>query len=138
MNLPYGSSILIGAGCYFEAKGQLEVRPIEMVLIEEENVMTEVYELLDEKGQLGEADQKSRDLFWEGIIYFREGKYDLALEQFNAARLNGREALSGRSFQPTAAARIRQNPSIMPRVIQASAPPVSRTDRSTLWIACRA
>lgn len=91
LNRHYGSSILIGAGCYFEAKKQLEVRPMEMVFIEEEDVMTEVYELLEEKGRLGDEHRKSRDAFWEGVIYYREGKYDLALEQFNAAGITGHE-----------------------------------------------
>ncbi len=88
LNLAFGSRILIGARCFFEAKDDLELRPIDMVFMEEEDVLTEVYELLEEKGGLSEEHRKSRDAFWQGMIYFREGRHDAALESFSEARVD--------------------------------------------------
>jgi hypothetical protein len=91
LNLAFGSKILIGARCYFEAKDEVELRPIDMVFMEEEDVLTEVYELLEVKGNLTDERRKSRDAFWQGMIYFREGRHDLALESFTEARIASEE-----------------------------------------------
>ncbi len=93
LNTTYGSSILISASSYMKAKDFVEVRPMEMVYMEESDVMAEVYEILDERGRLTDDQLKSRDAFWQGMIYYREGKYDSALESFDKARLNGKTDL---------------------------------------------
>ena len=89
LNLAFGSRVLIGARCFFEAKDDLELRPIDMVFMEEEDVLTEVYELLEEKGNLNDEHRKSRDAFWQGMIFFREGRHDAALESFTEAQVDG-------------------------------------------------
>ncbi|MFV1993880.1 MAG: adenylate/guanylate cyclase domain-containing protein [Verrucomicrobiales bacterium] len=91
LNQSFGSRILLGARTYLMAKEEVEVRPMEMVYIEDEDVTTEVYELIAQRGELDEHHSKTRDAFWQGVIYYREGRCDLALEQFGEARMGDRE-----------------------------------------------
>lgn len=93
LNLLYGSRILISAKSFMLAKEDIEVRPMEMFYVQEEDVMTEVYELLEVSGRLSEGQKESRDAFWEGMIYLREGKYDSALAMFDQARISGKTDL---------------------------------------------
>jgi adenylate cyclase len=88
-NRSYGSTILIGALTQQLAEGGIEVRPMEMLYEPEEGVMFEVYELLAKSGELGEADQVSRDAFWQGVVQLRQGLLQESMEQFNLARREG-------------------------------------------------
>ena len=62
---------------------------MEMLYEPEEGVMFEVYELLAKSGELGEADQVSRDAFWQGVVQLRQGLLQESMEQFNLARREG-------------------------------------------------
>lgn len=84
-NVVYGSRILIGACTYELAASAVEVRPIELIHGPAEGSREEVYELLAEKNALSTEEQKRRDLFWKGVIYYRERRWNDALEQFRAA-----------------------------------------------------
>jgi hypothetical protein len=60
---------------------------MDMIYLPKSNVVAEVYELLEKRDALGEAELASRDSFWQGMIYFRNGNYDSALEMFSRARI---------------------------------------------------
>ncbi len=90
VNTIYGSRLLIGAGTYELAAADIEVRPIELLTHPETHVREEIYELLALKDALSPEELRRRDLFWKGVIYFREEKWDKALAHFeDATGLNG-------------------------------------------------
>lgn len=84
-NMIYGSRILIGSHAFAEAGGAVEVRPMELVRTRDERVREEVYELLALKDVLSADELRRRDLFWKGIIYYREQLWEEALGHFRAA-----------------------------------------------------
>ena len=53
----------------------------------DETSREEVYELLALKHSLSEEELERRDLFWKGIVYYREQLWDEALNVFQSARL---------------------------------------------------
>ncbi len=84
-NVIYGSRILIGSCTLEFASEQIEVRPMELVRTRDERSREEVYELLAPKDVLSEEDLQRRDLFWKGVVYYREQLWDEALQHFRAA-----------------------------------------------------
>ena len=64
---------------------------MEMVSAAGSTQMSEVYELLGEKGTLAEPEIRARDAFWQGVVQYRKGELKQALESFNNAAIEGRE-----------------------------------------------
>jgi class 3 adenylate cyclase len=91
LNAEYGSKVLLSARTYALVKDNAEVRPMEMVSAAGSSQMSEVYELLAEKGALPESDIRARDAFWQGVVQYRKGELKQALESFNNAVIEGRE-----------------------------------------------
>ena len=91
LNAEYGSKVLLSARTYSLATDSAEVRPMEMVSTVGSTQMSEVYELLAEKGTLAESDIRARDAFWQGVVQYRKGELNQALESFNSATIEGRE-----------------------------------------------
>jgi class 3 adenylate cyclase len=91
LNAEYGSKVLLSARTYALVKDNAEVRPMEMVSTIGSSQMSEVYELLAEKGALPEADIRARDAFWQGVVQYRKGDLKQAQESFNSAAIEGRE-----------------------------------------------
>ncbi len=88
-NTIYGSRILIGCGTFNQCEMSVEVRPMELIQRhQEERSREEVYELLSLRGELPEEEMERRDLFWKGIIYYRQQLWDEALSYFYSARLS--------------------------------------------------
>ncbi|MBV9658487.1 MAG: adenylate/guanylate cyclase domain-containing protein [Verrucomicrobia bacterium] len=85
-NLIYGSVALIGARTYELAESAMEARPLELLRRRVGGDWLEVYELLGEPHELSETDQRRRELFWTGVIFFRERRLDEALDHFLNAR----------------------------------------------------
>lgn len=83
-NMIYGSRILISAGTQHDAMKAVEVRPLELIRDGEE-----IYELLGLKHSLSDEELFRRDLFWKGVILFREKKWDEALKHFQEAAGEG-------------------------------------------------
>lgn len=87
-NTIYGSRILLGALTFAQAEEAIEVRPMELIQRYQDNrSREEVYELLTLVHHLSEEDRERRDLFWKGIVYYREQLWDEALSLFHSARL---------------------------------------------------
>jgi len=88
-NRRYGSDLLIGPSTYALVHESFEVRPMEMFYDPESEVMTEIYELLAQSSNFPDEDRARRDLFWQGVIYLREKRFEEALEHFSRARVPG-------------------------------------------------
>lgn len=84
-NLRYGSRILIGIGTLSSAGDGIEVRPMDLLRGRDDRTQIEVYELLGKKDGLTADELKRRDMFWKGVIYFREQRWDESLDHFQAA-----------------------------------------------------
>ena len=91
VNAVYGSQVLLGSATRDAAEASVEVRPMEMVFAPRLTPVTEVYELLALDGGLSEAEAKSRDAFWEGVVRLRKGAFAEAMESFEKARIEGRD-----------------------------------------------
>jgi class 3 adenylate cyclase len=87
-NERYGSQVLLSARSYMLSKDEIEVRPMDMIYLPKSNVVAEVYELLERRDALNDNEEASRDSFWQGMIYFRNGNYESALEMFSRARIS--------------------------------------------------
>ncbi len=88
-NTRYHSDVLISAHTYRFLRDRIEVRPIEMLYDPDHNIMTEFYQLLSMSGNFSEPAAKRRDAFWSGVIFYRAGKYEEALEEFSKAKQPG-------------------------------------------------
>lgn len=85
-NLIYGSRLLVGSHVFQLAEEAIEVRPIDLVQRHpEDRHREEIYELLARRQSLSEEDTQRRDLFWKGVVYFREQHWDEALAHFSLA-----------------------------------------------------
>ncbi|HEY1051304.1 MAG TPA: adenylate/guanylate cyclase domain-containing protein, partial [Prosthecobacter sp.] len=91
LNAEYGSKVLVSARTYALVKDAAEVRPMEMVSAPGSAQMSEVYELLGEKGTLPEQDTRARDAFWQGVVQYRKGELKQAQDSFKTATIADRE-----------------------------------------------
>jgi class 3 adenylate cyclase len=88
-NTIYGSRILIGCGTFCLAEAEVEVRPMELIQrYQDERSREEVYELLALRNILNDEELERRDMFWKGIVYYRQQMWDEALTHFYSVRLN--------------------------------------------------
>ncbi len=85
-NLIYGSTVLIGARSFEMAESAIEARPLELLRRRLGDSWHEVYELLGEPQDLTPEELSRRDLFWTGVIFYREKRLADALEKFSQAR----------------------------------------------------
>jgi len=103
-NQRYGSDVLVSAATQALVQDRIEVRPMEMSYDPQVNTMTEVYQLLETTENFAQAARERRDVYWQGVICFRAGQYEEALELFSKARQPGLEdgpsgARSGLDFE---------------------------------------
>ena len=85
-NLVYGTTILIGARTFELAEAAVEARPLELLRRRQGDAFLEVYELLGEPQDLSAEELSRRDLYWTGVIFFREKRLADAMEKFVQAR----------------------------------------------------
>jgi class 3 adenylate cyclase len=86
-NSIYGTRTLIGARTFGLAEEAIEVRPMELIQRKPDDTgREEVYELITRKDQLSEPQRARRDLYWKGVVYFRENLLDRALVTFMETR----------------------------------------------------
>lgn len=90
-NQRYGSDVLVGASTHQLVQEAIEVRPMEMFYDPQANAMTEIYQILATREDFDDAARERRDVFWQGVICYRAGQYQEALELFDRARVPGRE-----------------------------------------------
>ena len=109
INFVYGSKILLSARTYHVTKESVEARPMEMVSAPRLHQISEVYELMDEKGRLNEEQTKARDAFWHGVVSLRKGAYKEAVGHLKRAQIEGEEDAPLRYFLERAEAGIRED-----------------------------
>ena len=86
-NSIYGTRTLVGARTFALAEEAIEVRPMELIQRQPEDTgREEVYELIAQKDSLSEPQRARRDLFWKGVVYFRENLLDRAFVTFMETR----------------------------------------------------
>jgi class 3 adenylate cyclase len=107
LNALYGSRVLLSARTYAQVKEKIEVRPMEMLYAPSGQPLGEIYELLAEKGTLPEADARARDAFWQGVVQYRQGDNDKALQSFQNALVENREDGPVRYFTDLATAHLK-------------------------------
>lgn len=88
-NLIYGSRILLGTNSFQSSEEHIEVRPMELIQRYDDGSREEIYELLALRNVLSFEDLERRDLFWQGVIHYREQLWDDALGLFHSARSGG-------------------------------------------------
>jgi len=87
----YGSRVLAGPDTVAQTGGEaFEVRSVEVLAVETgRNRRVEIFEVLAPKGGLSEERERSREHFWRGVLFYREGSFKKALEEFQQARITG-------------------------------------------------
>ena len=86
-NSIYGTRSLIGARTFVLAEDAIEVRPMELIQRRQgDSAREEVYELIARKDRLSEPQRARRDLYWKGVVYYREQLFDKALATFQENR----------------------------------------------------
>lgn len=85
----YGCRTLIGPETFEIAGETFEARPIEVLKGSGQRRHIELYEILSPKNALSPERERSRDHFWRGVLYFRDKRWDKAVEEFQQARITG-------------------------------------------------
>jgi adenylate cyclase len=85
----YGCRILTGPTTYAMAENSIEFRPIDLLQRKGLRRRVELYEALAPKQTLSTERERSRNLFWRGVIFFREQEWEKAVEAFTSARILG-------------------------------------------------
>lgn len=109
INLVYGSHVLVNSRTFHLAVEKMEMRPMEMVYAPRLHQVSEVYELMAEKGGLNDEEVKARDAFWQGVVSLRKGAYSDAVRQLQTAKLDGREDQPLKYFLERAEAGLRDD-----------------------------
>lgn len=109
VNLVYGSQFLMGARTFHLTKERMETRPMEMVYAPRMHHISEVYELLGEKGTLSDQELKARDEFWHGVVSLRKGAYKDAVQHLKRAKLDSRDDAPLKYFLERAEAGLRED-----------------------------
>jgi adenylate cyclase len=84
LNKEYGTRILISESTFLQAKHLIEARILDRVVVKGKSVGITVYELLGEKGSLGEAEKAALTRFNQGMEAFFNGQRTSACEIFAA------------------------------------------------------
>jgi class 3 adenylate cyclase len=85
----YGCRLLVAPTTYEMAENAIEFRPIDLLQRKGLRRRVELYEALAPKQSLSVERERSRDLFWRGVIFFREEEWEKAVEAFTEARILG-------------------------------------------------
>lgn len=90
-NAVFGSEILIDPETLLHLDDRFLVRPMEMLYEPSNGSLTEIYELLAPADSVSAEEKARRDLFWEGVVLYRSGNYEAALDRLSRARIPGVE-----------------------------------------------
>jgi hypothetical protein len=67
----------------------VEGRPIDLLQRAGSRRRVELFEFIALKNSLSAERERSRDLYWKGVIHFRERKWEEAIRAFSSARIAG-------------------------------------------------
>ena len=85
-NPPTVEGIVMGPELFSRVREVFALRPLEMFYDPARGLLHEVYHLLDRKETFSSEAQEGLDLYWKGIIYLREQRYEDALNAFSRSR----------------------------------------------------
>lgn len=85
----YGTRILTTSDTFEETGETFEARPMDLIMEPVTHRRIEIYEVLSMRNGLSPERRRSRDHFWKGVIYYREKKWDQAVEELSSARISG-------------------------------------------------
>jgi class 3 adenylate cyclase len=85
----YGCRILAGPVSHDMASATVEGRPIDLLQRAGSRRRVELFEFMALKNSLSPERERSRDLYWKGVIHFRERKWEEAIRAFSTARIPG-------------------------------------------------
>lgn len=81
-NKLYSTKIIVSEPTYLKAKNHFEFRELDLIRVTGKEMQVRIYELMARKGELSEQGQKVRNLFIEGLSFYREKRCRDALERF--------------------------------------------------------
>ncbi len=81
-NKQYGTALMISETTYSEVKDEVEVRELDLLRVKGKKVPIKVYELVDLKGKLPDAQKRAFEIYAEGIKLYRSRKFKEALKKF--------------------------------------------------------
>ena len=84
-NKDYGTTIIIGETTYEEAKGMIEARLLDKLIVKGKTRPISIYELLARKGQLAPEKQNVVDLYQSALSLHWERKWQEALDCLDRA-----------------------------------------------------
>ena len=84
-NKAYGTRNLVSERTIAGAGAAIEVREIDRVVVAGQTRSEVVFEVLGRKGELAPQQLASRDRYLEGLVAYRERRWDDALRSFNAS-----------------------------------------------------
>jgi len=82
VNKVYGTNIMISNFTYEDIKEQLAVRELDRIQVVGKNEPVSIYELINKKGQISDAEKKVYDLFAHALAAYRERDWVKAEELF--------------------------------------------------------
>lgn len=84
-NKQYGSYIMIGEETFKRARGKIEARILDKLVVKGKLIPITVYELMAKKGELTEEQSLIQKYFTRGIELYWQRQWDEAIEQFQLA-----------------------------------------------------
>lgn len=82
INKVFGTKIIISEPTYYAAKDSVISRELDLVTVKGKNVPIRIYELIDIGSEISPLQRKKISLFEEGLLFYRERKWDEAKENF--------------------------------------------------------
>jgi adenylate cyclase len=81
-NKEFGTHIMISEFTFERVKNDVEARPLDFLRVKGKAIPIRVYELAARKGGLTDEQRKAFALYEEGLAFYRDRRFDQALEAF--------------------------------------------------------
>jgi len=81
-NKQYGTYLMISEMTYDQVKEDVEVRELDLLRVKGKKVPIKVFELLDMKGNLTDAQKKGRDIYNDALGLYRKRDFKKAMARF--------------------------------------------------------
>lgn len=85
INKQYGTDIIISETTYLQAKESIEERELDKVRVKGKLEPVKIYEVMGNRGDLSVKCEKLRDLFTQGLAYYKQKEWNRAIRQFHRA-----------------------------------------------------
>jgi len=85
VNKIFGTGIIISEFTYELAKDHIEARELDFLSVKGKDNPVRIFELICRKGEVNPDMQNALYLFHEGLVFYREKKWEMAIGKFNFA-----------------------------------------------------